>query len=90
MYNVIINMYDSIKSCISYNNCISEYFDCANGVRQMENIYTFLFSLFLNDIDTVLENKNITGLQTVSDEIENNLDIYLNFLFCYLLMTLYC
>ena len=24
MYNVIINMYDSIKSCISYNNCISE------------------------------------------------------------------
>jgi hypothetical protein len=27
MYNVIINMYDSIKSCISYNNCISEYFD---------------------------------------------------------------
>jgi hypothetical protein len=37
MYNVIINMYDSIKSCISYNNCISEYFDCANGVRQGEN-----------------------------------------------------
>ena len=34
MYNVIINMYDSKKSCISYNNCISEYFDCANGIRQ--------------------------------------------------------
>ena len=30
MYNVIINMYDCIKSCISYDNCISEYFDCAN------------------------------------------------------------
>jgi hypothetical protein len=38
MYNVIINMYDSIKSCISYNNCISEYVDCANGVRQGENL----------------------------------------------------
>ena len=37
----------------------------------------FLFSLFLNDIDTFLENKNITGLQTISDETENNLDIYL-------------
>jgi hypothetical protein len=37
----------------------------------------FLFSLFLNDIDTFIENKNITGLQTISDEIENNLDIYL-------------
>jgi hypothetical protein len=52
---------------------MSEYFDCANGVRQGENL--FLFSLFLNDIDTFLENKNITGLQTISDEIENNLDI---------------
>ena len=50
----------------------------------------FLFSLFLNDIDTFLENKNITGLQTISDEIENNLDIYHNFLFCYMLMTLHC
>jgi hypothetical protein len=55
MYNVIINMYDSIKSCISYNNCISEYFDCANGVRQGENLFPFLFSLFLNDVDTFLE-----------------------------------
>ena len=57
MYNVIINMYDSIKSCISYNNCISKYFDCANGVRQRGKLVPFLFSLFLNDIDTFLENK---------------------------------
>jgi hypothetical protein len=39
MYNVIINMYDSIKSCISYNNCISniwetELFD----FRKFDNI----------------------------------------------------
>jgi hypothetical protein len=27
MYNVIINMYDSIKSCISYNNCISNIWE---------------------------------------------------------------
>jgi hypothetical protein len=47
------------------------------GVRQQENLSPFLFSLFLNDIDTFLENENITGLQTISDEIENNLDIYL-------------
>ena len=41
-------------------------------------MYPFLFSLFLNNIDTFfLENKNITGLQTISDEIENILDIYL-------------
>ena len=52
MYNVIINMYDSIQSCISYNNCISEYFECANGGRQGENLSPFPFSLFLNDVDT--------------------------------------
>jgi hypothetical protein len=43
----------------------------------MENLSPFLFSLFLNDIDTFLENKNITGLQTITDEIENNLDLKL-------------
>ena len=37
----------------------------------------FFFSLFLNDIDHFFENKNITELQTISDEIESNLDIYL-------------
>jgi hypothetical protein len=52
---------------------MSEYFDCANGVRRGENLFPFLFSLFLNDI----ENKIITGLQAISYEIENNLDIYL-------------
>ena len=46
MYNVIINMYDSIKSCISYNNCISESFDCANGVGQGENLSLFFFHCF--------------------------------------------
>ena len=45
MYNVIINMYDSIKYCISYNNCISEYFDCANGVKQGEKYVYFSFCI---------------------------------------------
>ena len=56
---------------------MSEYFDCENGVRQRENLSPFIVSLFLNDIDTFLQNTNITGLQTISNEIENNLDIYL-------------
>jgi hypothetical protein len=49
---------------------MSEYFDCENGVRQGGNLFPFLFSLFLNDLDTFLENKNITGLQTISDDTE--------------------
>ena len=46
MYNVIINMYDSIKSCISYDNYISEYFECANGVRQGETVPFSFFIVF--------------------------------------------
>jgi hypothetical protein len=77
-------MYTSVKSCISYKNHTTGYFNCEIGVRQGENLSPFLFSLFLNDVDTFLENKNITGLQTISDEIENNLDIYLKlFILCH-------
>jgi hypothetical protein len=36
----------------------------------------FFFCDLLNLSSSYL-NKNITGLQTISDEIENNLDIYL-------------
>ena len=34
MYNVILNMYNDVKSCINYNNCKSAYFSCDMGVRQ--------------------------------------------------------
>jgi hypothetical protein len=36
MYNVILNMYNDVKSCINYNNCKSAYFSCDIGVRQGE------------------------------------------------------
>jgi hypothetical protein len=38
MYNIIVNMYSGTKSCISYNDCKSEFFPCNNGVRQGENV----------------------------------------------------
>ena len=28
MYNVILNMYNDVKSCINYTNCKSAYFSC--------------------------------------------------------------
>ena len=77
MYNIIVNMYANIKSCISYNNNVSDFFNCANGVRQGENLSPFLFSLFLNDLDSYLLSNNIIGLKTISDEIENDLAIFL-------------
>ncbi|VDI28266.1 Hypothetical predicted protein [Mytilus galloprovincialis] len=81
MYNVILNMYSDIKSRISYNYCNSEYFACDNGVRQGENLSPFLFSLFLNDLENFLVSKNITGLQTISEDLERELEIYLKFFY---------
>ena len=51
LYNVIVNMYDNIKSCINVNGSISEFFISNSGVRQGENLSPFLFALFINDIE---------------------------------------
>lgn len=72
-FRIIKNMYSGIKSCISINNKSSNFFPCARGVRQGENLSPLLFSLFLNDLEnyfTVNNGKNVT----ISDE---TLDMYL-------------
>jgi hypothetical protein len=56
---------------------LSDYFTCDNGIRQGENLSPFLFSLFLNDLETFLEAKNVTGLESISSDLENQLNIYL-------------
>jgi hypothetical protein len=33
MYNVILNPYNNIKSRIVYNDSVSNFFPCLNGVR---------------------------------------------------------
>jgi hypothetical protein len=42
-----------------------------------ENLFPFLFSLFLNDLETFLEAKNVTGFESISGDLENQLNIYL-------------
>ena len=55
------------------NNCKSSYFSCNIGVRQGENLSTFLFALFLNDLQSFLEKENLPGLKAISEKIEENL-----------------
>ena len=57
MYTVIFNMYTSDKSCISYINHTTGYFICEIGVRQVETLFPFLFSMFLNDLEEFLLTK---------------------------------
>ena len=55
----------------------TDYFPCENGVRQGENMSPFLFAIFLNDLENFLESQNCIGFQTISDEIDTILGIYL-------------
>jgi hypothetical protein len=42
-------------------------------------LFPFLFAVFLNDFEQFMEDKNITGLESISSELEAQLEIYLKF-----------
>ena len=77
MYKVIYNMYQNIKSRIVYNNAVSDFFDCNNGVRQGENLSPFLFLMYLNDLEQFLNDRNVNGLTSITEVFEIELDVYL-------------
>ena len=66
-------MYNGIKSCIFVNNTYSEFFPCARGVRQGEDLLPALFFLYLNDVENYLLSNNNVSVD-ISDQ---NLDMYL-------------
>jgi hypothetical protein len=76
-YTFIRNMYRGIKSKISMNGMSSDFFCCNVGVRQGENLSPFLFSIYINDLEEFLTEKNVVGLQSISSSIENELFLYL-------------
>jgi hypothetical protein len=56
---------------------LSDFFSSEVGVRHFENLSPFLFAVFLNDLKQFMEDKNITGLESISSELEAQLEIYL-------------
>ena len=44
IFSVILRMYENIKSRISFQGQISDYFSCNNGLRQGGNLSPFLFA----------------------------------------------
>ena len=77
MYKVIFNMYSGIKYRVLYNGEMSEYFPCNIEIRQGVYLSLFLFSIYLNDLQQFLEERNVCGFNCISDEIEGEFDIYL-------------
>ena len=77
-YELIKTMYKSIKSSVSVNNICSNYFPSNIGVRQGENLSPFLFSVFLNDIETYFSSSNaFNGIDCCSEQFGNNIFIFL-------------
>ncbi|MES9881062.1 MAG: reverse transcriptase domain-containing protein [Sedimenticola sp.] len=76
-FNLIKNMYSSIKSCISANGDKSSYFPCNRGVRQGENLSPFLFSLYLNDLEDFLSTRDVTGINCRQHDNEENICVFL-------------
>lgn len=79
-FKYITNMYKGIKSLIKMNGTVSDFFCCNVGVRQGKNLSPFLFSLYINDVENYLVEKNIAGLQSFTTSIENELCIYIKLL----------
>ena len=61
------------------NGASSDYFSCSEGVQQGENLSRFLFSIYINDLEQYLIERNIIGLQSITDPIEEELLLYLKF-----------
>ena len=51
MLDIIVSMYEHVKSQVKINNRMSESFSCMTGVRQGECLSPFLFAIYLNDIE---------------------------------------
>ena len=62
MLNVVKSIYEQVKSKVKYNNSLSEAFDCYLGVRQGECLSPFLFSIYINDVERELINRDAKGV----------------------------
>ena len=71
VFRVIKNMYTNIKSCVSLNNKLSDFFISNMGVRQGENLSPFLFSIFMNDLEDYLEQHRLSGIICETQDAED-------------------
>ena len=69
-------MYGNIKSCVSVNGSISEYFSSTVGVRQGGNLSPLLFAFFLNDLEDFLIGYDVSGVSSSSSQFDNDIVIF--------------
>lgn len=76
----IKNMHAGIKYKITVNGMSSNFFYFNAGVRQVENLSYFLFSLYIKDLEKYLIEKGINVLKNFFKDIEDDLCIFMKLL----------
>ena len=61
-FQIILNTYKGIKSCVSYNGEQSSFLSSFRGIRQGKNLSPVLFALFLNDLESFICDKSCNGV----------------------------
>ena len=64
MLDIIVSLYENVKSKVKINNRLSESCSCMTGVRQGECLSPFLFAMYLNDIEQEFISKGSDGVDT--------------------------
>ena len=62
MLDIIKSIYSIVKSQVKHNSTLSDGFFSTIGVRQGECLSPFLFSIYLNDLEAVMEIKGLEGI----------------------------
>ena len=60
--NIVMSMYQNVKSKVKFDGEKSDTFACYTGVRQGECLSPFLFSMYINDLEDELILNNVQGL----------------------------
>ena len=70
MQTMLTNLNKTVKACIRQGNIISDFFNCATGLKQGCLISPIQFALFISELSNFLDRNNAYGLQLFPDIAE--------------------
>ena len=68
--NALGAIYKSVVSCVRRGDRLTEFFDCPAGLRQGCILSPMLFSLFINEIASSVEQQGMHGIQLLPGLVE--------------------
>ena len=70
LYKNLLSMYQLVKACVRTNEGLTSFFNCPLGLKPGCLASPILFSIFINELATELENSNLRGVQLFPDLAE--------------------